>query len=931
MYKAKYWCWMVLVWHLPCLVRAQFYPSGQDGAEVRWRQHTNPTFLLIYPEGMDSLAAGYARYLQSVAPSVDFDLGHQPKPFPVILRPYTSASNGYVTWAPKRMELFTQVPSGNLPVPWYQQLALHEYRHVVQTDMLNNGFTRGVGWFFGQQSVGIASLFVPRWFFEGDAVDAETRLGLTGRGALPEFAMACKMLANEHSTPYPYSKMLFGSYRHHVPDAYEWGYQMVRYGRETYGSKLWASTLQYTGRHWFTLMPFDIGLRKSGAPSRSILYGKAIAHLRDTLQTKQTYPGRRINPPGKSYHAYRSPCFTTKGIVALKTGLDVAPRIVLIDSAGHERLVVRTGYVFDNWINARRNLIVWSEYQPHERWSNRSYAEIRIYNTESRALSTLAQNTRWFMPALSANGSKLALIENDSTASCRLLVVDLATQAIQFALQAPAGMYFQSPAWEGTSDTLMVIANSERGKQIIEVSADGTWRGLTSPTFDEISNLQWAAGYLYYHGTGGGHDAIYALDTEQLSIYEVVSGPYGCFDPLASPDGRRMVYVGYHTGGYELYRASANELNYRLAAMPPADTGRTEVVSARPEPAAFASSPYRKLAHSVNIHSWAPLYYSVDAEVNAFETIPVYPGLQMFSQDLTGNNITSAGVYYNKLGMGYNIRTRWMGLYPVFDLSVSGQGERSWSDTPDIQEPADHKPFHQAEGRIYFPLNFSKGSVIQTFTPQMSCRLNNNGYYNYETGKFTEGMIFADLRLSGAVYRRMAVRDIWPRLGISYNVVGRTMPADRYNFGSMGAAYVGVWLPGIGRHHAQLISLRWSRQVPQRYYMPYRFAPGRGYQSVLADEMVQLSVNYTLPVAYPDLNIGCLVYFKRLRATLFSDSGWWEKYGLTNNFWSTGTEWTLDFYLGHLPIPFALQWQAVYLTFADEWQNNLWLTYTLSF
>jgi hypothetical protein len=45
----------------------------------------------------------------------------------------------------------------------------------------------------------------------------------------------------------------------------------------------------------------------------------------------------------------------------------------------------------------------------------------------------------------------------------------------------------------------------------------------------------------------------------------------------------------------------------------------------------------------------------------------------------------------------------------------------------------------------------------------------------------------------------------------------------------------------------------------------------RGYNNIISTKMNFYSVEYSFPIAYPDFNVGSLVYLKRIRTGLFYD------------------------------------------------------------
>jgi hypothetical protein len=170
-------------------------------------------------------------------------LGTGFKKINVLLQSNTTIANGYVALAPFRSEFFL-VPGGNIfefgNLPWQEQLAIHEYRHVQQYNNFNRGLSKGLGVLFGQEGRAVANaLSVPDWFFEGDAVYAETILTSQGRGRMPYFHNGYKALWRE-GKDYSWLKLRNGSLKDYVPNHYQLGYLLVNYGYLKYGEDFWA-------------------------------------------------------------------------------------------------------------------------------------------------------------------------------------------------------------------------------------------------------------------------------------------------------------------------------------------------------------------------------------------------------------------------------------------------------------------------------------------------------------------------------------------------------------------------------------------------------------------------------------------------------------------------------------------------------------------
>ena len=90
------------------------------------------------------------------------ELNIDPRPIPVVLHPYTTQSNGVVTWAPKRMDLFSSPdPYESNPDAWIPHLTVHESRHVGQVEHFTKGIYNVFYYPFGEQITGLGlGLFI---------------------------------------------------------------------------------------------------------------------------------------------------------------------------------------------------------------------------------------------------------------------------------------------------------------------------------------------------------------------------------------------------------------------------------------------------------------------------------------------------------------------------------------------------------------------------------------------------------------------------------------------------------------------------------------------------------------------------------------------------------------------------------------------------
>jgi len=317
----------------------------------------------VYPQGLHKDAVHLATQLERNYADIAQPFTHPAKHMPILLHNTSVLSNGYVTWTPRRMELVTTPPQDSYAQDWIIQLALHEFRHVVQISQLRQGFTSALSIFTGEIAPGGVSALMPSWFYEGDAVMSETANSFTGRGRVAGFEMPLRTMQLEDRRMFSYSKACLGSYRDFVPNQYQYGYPIVSYGIARYGPGIWPNALNYTARHPYLLMPFVFYLGHRYNITRSRLYRQTLDTLK-SLYTKTeesvTYTNYlSLNKRKRNvYTSYTLPRETGNGILALKTGIGERDHFVKIDRSGKEKSIVTPGLIMGIKADAQGNYLV---------------------------------------------------------------------------------------------------------------------------------------------------------------------------------------------------------------------------------------------------------------------------------------------------------------------------------------------------------------------------------------------------------------------------------------------------------------------------------------------------------------------------------------------------------------------------------------------
>src|SRR5450759_3110839 len=273
---------------------AQYYDTGQDPASLKWMQIKTGRFTVIYPEKYGSGGIAFAQSLDEAYSKLVSLFPERKFNIPVVIHNFTTQSNGYVAWAPRRMELYPTPEQNSIPLDPVKQLAIHELTHVFQMESLNRGFSKAMSLILGEQFTGIVSSLLPLWFLEGDAVFAESVLTESGRGRSPSFQKQLKAITVERGSLYKYDKIVNGSYRDYVPDYYQSGYQMVTWALAKHDSQIWNKVLDFTAEQPFTINPVNISLSKNAGLTKKKLFKETFDTL-NTIWTKDVLEDNAIS------------------------------------------------------------------------------------------------------------------------------------------------------------------------------------------------------------------------------------------------------------------------------------------------------------------------------------------------------------------------------------------------------------------------------------------------------------------------------------------------------------------------------------------------------------------------------------------------------------------------------------------------------------
>jgi hypothetical protein len=916
---------------------AQFYKQGEDPGNLKWRQIRTGHFRVIYPEEFDHEAQRLTNILEYYYQPNSAYLDHKPAQIPVILHNHSVRSNGFVAWAPKRMELVTTPSSYGYPQDYLEQLALHEFRHVVQVDKLRQGFTKGLSYITGEMGMGAVAGMLPFWYLEGDAVDAETRLSHFGRGRLPSFEMEIKAILAEVPGLYSYEKATMGSFRDYIPDHYQYGYQMVAHARNRYQQGFWGKMVDHTARHPYTIYPFYFGLKKYEGSSKVELYRETFETLRSHWASRNSLriltASKQLNQRNsKHYTGYRFPRYVSDSLVfAEKSGIDQINEFVLMDREGNEKRIHRPGFYDPANISVGSGKVVWTEIISDVRWERRNFSIIKVFDMETGTEKMLTSNSRYFAPDLSPDATRVVATETDLQNQYFLVVINVKNGEVLHRIPSPGNKYLQYPVWAADQQGIYMTALLADGKKIMYYDLEGSaWKSLFDAGFKDIVELCAGKDYLLFRGTFSGIDNIYALDLETYECERVTSSSFGAFMPDLSPNGDRLIYSDYTSQGFNVVETAFDPGRFMPLDEVRDDGEQLNLSTAEealkvPEPSQqiqenFESRPYPKFTNLFNFHSWAPLY--VDIDDPSIEEIPVSPGVMVFSQNRLSTATTILGYEYRDRDHFFHAAFTYSGWYPVFKLSYDFGGTPFVSSPPNgVEQPSTVSTDMSLDLEVSLPLNLTTSRWVTGTRPSVESRYS-RAYFYYDAQKaYKSGMNFLDYRLYAYNYLKKAYRDILPRAGQVFDVRYVNTPFENEQLGSTIAGTAVFYFPGILRHQTLKILGALQKQKPGNYLMGNLINLPRGVVNHTAVGIRKISFDYVFPLFYPDWNIWRAAYFKRFRGAVFYDYARGQEVYIPHeedgpvdrDYQSLGLELTTDVHLAQFLFPMNIGGRVIYL------------------
>ena len=865
-------------------------PFGGTPASFRWKELQTDTVRIIFPAPIEAEARRIAALLHALQRSENTP--HQR--ISILLRDQTMISNGYVGLAPWRSEWYITPPRSLLTLGanrWNDMLAIHEWKHVQQYNRLNTGFSHTMRFLLGEQGQALANaLSVPDWFFEGEAVDNETRLTEQGRGRLPRFMNQLPAFYQSHP-PTNYTYLRNGSLRKYVPDHYALGYLLVAYGRKKYGDDFWPRVSKSAAAFATPLYPFQSAIKKNTGLSFSGFVNAALQDFSNKL-TDTLGKTDFITPIGqKGLTDYLLPVREDdEHVLVVKKNDRAIPAFFRISITGKEEKICDRFIASEDFFSYRNGRLIYAAFEPDKRWGNHDFSQLVLVSTATGKSSSIIRKAKLATPDIAVDGSRILASELLPGKDATIVLLDTSGQLLQRV--ALAAHQLAEPKFSSQRGGWYATVRNTRGYMSIVYHSGqigDSLQYLLPFTNRIISQLQEHRDTLLFTTNGLGRDEVWAfLPTQPLTCYRLATFPTGTYQGAFLQQGKlaATVFTG-HGHRLALFQplwektACTNVLTtlFPRLATDTAD-GKFDDLA---DVSRFQIRNFPATRQPINLHSFRPFF-----------ELPEY-SLTVYGENLLKTFSHEFQYLYNQNEGSH--RLAYDGIFGGTFLQPFVGAQQTWNRT--VRWNTDTLVNYN-EGGTYFgvrlPLNFSGGQRFRFLNWQSTLQYNRVRY----TGQAEKWLNGYDQWLleTGLLYSsqvQQSRQQIFPRWAHAYQLTYRQSFAQRraqqwYLRGTW-------WLPGFSPVHHWVITGAWqTRDTLRQYFFANRFPFARGYQALDYPDLVGAAINYHFPVWYPEKGLAQVVYVLRVRAALFYDHtvGISRRTGRQQLFNSTGTEIYFD-------------------------------------
>lgn len=856
----------------------------QSSSEVTWETIENDFVKVIYPDYMQRESVYIANlvkhYSQHVGKTYEIQA---PQQFTLVVRPEMAEPNGFVTLAPRRSEWYSSSTYSTFvgASEWYQTLAIHEYRHVMQYDHFKRSAVKWLSYAFGDTGTFVGLFFgLQSWYFEGDAVWAETKYTDAGRGRSPLFLARLKAQVLGDEIP-SYEQFINGTYNTVNANHYPVGYVLISAATNKFGDDFWKKVTRDVAvfPHPFR---FYSAFRKYSGESFFDFYQATMKDLR-----KQWEADREPDLVPVDYREHVYPTADAGSLYYLRKDLNSYWTLYKETGAKREKITELWFTKELVQLSIAGGHAVYAQQLPDVRYGYRGSSDLMLVDLKTGKKEQLTQGRRLYSPRLNKSGTRIVAVDFTAAQDWDVAEFDLQGRELRKLHVKDRRVSEVFPV--NDNEVIAILADLTGHKSIERLQLDGQSQQALLPAsrnniyalnVDQNQNVFFEAQYK-------GHVEIFKLD-QQGAVAKCTQAKLAASSP--SSDGTHVYYSQQDTYGSRISKALIQDCRPlapdALVAFNYLDDSVSDNMNKFPlqnfsdqaemysrDAQSYERKSYGDLDRRLFVpHSWNFLggngFELSAASDNYLRTMGLRAALG--SSAAENANYQAFAIDYKR-------------YYPVVSLN-GGIRERS-------VEPYDSDRklnWKEKDVGLTMTLPHIKRWDLYAFENALALSASYLDTAHYQLDDNNLGTAGVNFHLTSAEFSTKIVKDPVARSIINpweLSYYARYDNAADLRDSEAASSYrffhhAHVNTPGIWSNNG--VRLTFDQEVQKADGTAYRFAPAnasptgyvfsRGYAYESIPEYRKASANYVFPLAYPDLAVGGLVYIRRIFSNAFFDT-----------------------------------------------------------
>jgi hypothetical protein len=531
-------------------------------------------------------------------------------------------------------------------------------------------------------------------------------------------------------------------------------------------------------------------------------------------------------------------------------------------------------------LSARDNYLIWDQKISFLSRPLDIKSQIVLWNKLTDQREIITEPGNYICPEIDPQGQRIALLDYTFQGKYALVIMDLRGEELKrFPLDDFVAAHW--PSWSKNGEEILLVVQLNQGNQLIKINLnDGTMEPLTSAIPMTIKKPFWYdENPAFILNTSEGQELIQLTPQGPLRLQRGGLGVNGA----ATDEQGDLYLVGFNSSQGEQLgywedpiweNISWDQEIQRYISLFPAHR-ELENVDENSINLTREVVPYK--GDYFQPYGWG--FYSLSGELPWGPVIP----FSLMSKDPLGTNQWEMSLLYNQDLKQTSLRFWGQYFMGIIPLELQLEQEIPWKQWGD--------EVSQGTMGIELPLGFDRASFYLHAPLDLGLQAI---YSNSDTSSEDLSIQFqSDLNFQ--MGQTGSVRDIgdsWENnIYLFCSLPLNNTSQQLYGVSTM-TGFTGPW-----KHHIQL---EYGYQLNQSDLSSLLKFP-RGWEAQDFKSQQTWSINYQIPLAYPEAELTRLLFVSRLRVQFFYD-GLYNQEDLYN---SVGTEFIMDFYPLQIPLEFS--------------------------